>query len=45
LRRDLYERIGKKTIYWVKYPEEVKRIFESCDSLVARISRGLEKDF
>ncbi len=40
-----YERIGKKTLYWVKYPEEVKRIFQSCDSLVARISRRLEKDF
>lgn len=40
-----YERKGKKTLYWVKYPEEVKRIFKSCDSLVTRISRRLEKDF
>lgn len=40
-----YERKGKETTYWVKYPGEVKKIFKSCDLLVSRISHRLEKDF
>ncbi len=40
-----YERIGQKSLYWVKYPDEVQKIFDACDLLVARISRRLDKDF
>ncbi len=40
-----YERIGKKTLYWVKYPDEVEEILNACDLLVSRISRRLDKDF
>jgi len=40
-----YERKGKKTTYWVKYPNEIKNLFDACESLVGRISRRLDKDF
>ena len=40
-----YERKGKKTTYWVKYPNEIKKLFDACESLVGRISRRLDKDF
>lgn len=40
-----YERTGKKTLYWVKYPDEVEKILNACDLLVSRISRRLDKDF
>ncbi|MEW6685481.1 MAG: winged helix-turn-helix domain-containing protein [Candidatus Edwardsbacteria bacterium] len=39
-----YERTGKITYYWIKYPKEIKKLFDSCESLVKRISRRLEKD-
>jgi transcription initiation factor IIE alpha subunit len=40
-----YERKGKHTHYWVKYPVEMKKIFHSCDLLVSRTSRRLNRDF
>ncbi len=40
-----YERRGRSTTYWIKYPSQVKRILNACDLLVGRMSRGLDRDF
>ncbi len=39
-----YEKSGKSTIYWIKYPKEVERIFAACETFVRRSSRRLNKD-
>ncbi len=40
-----YEKKGKSTTYWIKYPEEMQKFFDACELLVGRISRRLDKDF
>lgn len=40
-----YETKGKTTTYWIKYPKKIKRLLDTCESLVGRISRRLDKDF
>ena len=39
-----YEKRGKETIYWIKYPKEVKELLDVCESLVKRTSERLTKD-
>lgn len=39
-----YERKGRATSYWIKYPKEVKKILDACDSLTGRMSQRLNKD-
>ena len=40
-----YEKKGKETIYWIKYPRHVQVILEACESMVKRTTQGIEKDF
>ena len=40
-----YEKKGKETVYWVKYPFEVETILHACESLAKRASQRLESDF
>ncbi len=40
-----YETRGKRTVYWIKYPKQIKDLLNTCESLVDRISRRLDKDF
>ncbi len=39
-----YEKKGRSTIYWIKYPEEVSKFLSACEHLVERISIRLDKD-
>jgi predicted transcriptional regulator len=40
-----YETEGTRTCYWIKYPKEIAKLLDTCESLVGRISRRLDKDF
>jgi len=40
-----YEKKGKITTYWIKYPREVKKLLDACESLVGRITKRIDKDF
>ena len=40
-----YEKTGKTTSYWIKYPNETEKLLDACESLVDRVSRRLDKDF
>lgn len=40
-----YERKGKTTTYWIKYPEQVRKILIACEQLANRMSKGLDKDY
>jgi len=40
-----YDKKGKTTTYWIKYPQEIKKLLDTCEALVERTSRGLDKDF
>ena len=40
-----YDRKGKNTVYWVKYPREIKRLLQTCEALVTRTSQRLDRDF
>ena len=39
-----YEKKGLRTLYWIKYPTEVTRFLDDCETLVKRMSRRLDKD-
>jgi predicted transcriptional regulator len=39
-----YDRKGHHTIYWIKYPKEIKQLLDDCKRLVARISQRLDKE-
>jgi len=40
-----YERLGRSTTYWIKYPQEVEKLLDICESLAKRASRRLDTDF
>ncbi len=40
-----YERKGKSCTYWIKYPDEVRKVLVACEQLADRISRRLNVDF
>jgi predicted transcriptional regulator len=40
-----YEKKGRSTTYWIKYPEEVKQFLDTCELLVERTTKRLDKDF
>ena len=40
-----YEHKAQSTIYWVKYPNEVKKVLIACEQLADRISKRLNVDF
>ena len=40
-----YDRRGKTAIYWIKYPEQVKKILEACEQMAERTTRRIAKDF
>lgn len=40
-----YERKGKATTYWIKYPREIEKILDACDDPVGRISQRLDQDY
>jgi DNA-binding transcriptional regulator GbsR (MarR family) len=39
-----YEKDGKETVYWIKYPACVKSFFDTCEMLIARISKRIDTD-
>lgn len=39
-----FERGWRKTVYFVKYPEEIKEFLNACEKTVERITRRLKKD-
>lgn len=38
-----YEKKGRFTTYWIKYPEEVRKFLNACEQLVKRISSRLNQ--
>jgi len=40
-----FEKTKFKTIYWIKYPEEVKEFMSVCEKLVKRTARNLDHDY
>jgi len=40
-----YEKEHGRTIYFVKYPEELTILLDSCEKLVKRATKGLETDY
>jgi predicted transcriptional regulator len=40
-----YKRKGKMTFYWIKYPEQLKKILVACEQLAGRASQRLDKDY
>ncbi len=39
-----FEKIGRQTTYWIKYPEEVGQFVAGCENLVDRVSQKLQED-
>lgn len=39
-----YEKMGKETIYWIKYPKKVKAVMDVCESMVKRTTQRIDKD-
>jgi DNA-binding transcriptional ArsR family regulator len=40
-----YEKERGRTIYFIKYPEELTILLEACEKLVKRSTKGLETDY
>jgi DNA-binding transcriptional ArsR family regulator len=40
-----YEKEGKETFYWIKYPTYVNTIMDACEALVKRTTKRIDKDF
>jgi len=40
-----YEKKGRKTKYWIKYPEVMSEFITICDKVVDRIARRLKEDY
>jgi predicted transcriptional regulator len=39
-----YEKNGRETRYWIKYPKYVRVILDACESMVKRVSQRLDQD-
>ena len=39
-----YETLGSETRYWIKYPDEVRRLVQALEGFVSRATRGLAED-
>lgn len=39
-----YEKKGKETNYWIKYPKEISAIMTDCEAMVKRITQRIDKD-
>lgn len=39
-----YERQGRETRYWIKYPDEVRRLVDSAQALAERAGRRMQQD-
>lgn len=39
-----FEKEWRKTIYFVKYPEEIKEFVKVCEKVIERITQRLKKD-
>ncbi len=39
-----FEKNGRLTAYWIKYPEEVRQFMTGCENLVVRVSQKLQED-
>ncbi len=39
-----FERGWRKTIYFIKYPDEIKEFLNACEKTVERITRRIKKD-
>jgi DNA-binding transcriptional ArsR family regulator len=40
-----YDKEGKETFYWIKYPKYVRTIMDACEALVERATKRVEIDF
>ena len=40
-----YEKKQGKTVYFIKYPNELEAFFDTCESLVRRTAKGLDTDY
>lgn len=40
-----FDKVRYDTKYWIKYPDELRIFFQSCDRFVDRITSRLKKDF
>lgn len=40
-----YEKEGRNTIYWIKYPQHTKELLDISERLAVRISQRLDRDF
>ncbi len=39
-----YEKYRRRTVYWIKYPKEVKELLRASEALVERTTRRIRKD-
>jgi predicted transcriptional regulator len=40
-----YEKKQGKTVYFIKYPNELEAFFDTCERLVRRTAKGLDTDY
>jgi predicted transcriptional regulator len=40
-----YNKTKNGTVYWIKYPKEVRAIMQACEVMVKRVTRRLETDY
>ena len=40
-----YEKTPAGTVYWIKYPKEVKAIMKACEGMVERVTKRIETDY
>jgi len=40
-----YEKTSRSTLYWIKYPKEVRAIMKACEGMVKRVIKGVETDY
>jgi hypothetical protein len=40
-----YEKTAKGTVYWIKYPKEVRAIMNACEGMVERVTKRIESDY
>ncbi len=39
-----YDKKGHNTVYWLKYPEEIKNFVRKCEKIVERSTRKIKQD-
>jgi ArsR family transcriptional regulator len=39
-----YEKKGRETIYWIKYPKHIQALLDACEALVTRTTQRIERD-